>query len=283
MTSDQSHDMPGQGEEAEAGDLLPSKSLSSRLSSSAGKTQGMRKGRIEAESHVPLWLVTFTDVMALMLTFFVLLYAMASPKEEEWKEMTSAIDAGFTRFAGARMYQGSQDTVNIDKLDFSRALDLDYLHALVKDIIAKDESLQGVVLSVQDNELVMSLPENLLFEAGEAGVSIDGKRALFSLAGPLSRIRNRIEVSGHTGPRSSGGGASSEFSSSWDLSLSHAVSVAATLQDAGYGRPVRVHGTSSARYDELPASMEEEKRLSLSRRVDIVIMMDDGARHYLLQ
>ena len=33
----------------------------------------------EGGGKVPLWLITFTDVMALMLTFFVLLYAMSSP------------------------------------------------------------------------------------------------------------------------------------------------------------------------------------------------------------
>lgn len=228
-----------------------------------------------------LWLITFTDIMALMLTFFVLLYSMSVPKEEKWKDMTSALTHGFSAFKAAKFRAGAQDTLDIEKLDFSRALDLNYLNALVQEIIAGDEALQDVVLIPQQDRLIMSLPHKLLFESGQAEITVDGQRALFALGGPLSRIRNRIEIIGHSDPRPVG--KTGAFSSNWEISLARAVNVAKILHSVGYTRPMTVRGLSSARYSELSRNLPRQQRLDLSRRVDIVIMKDDGSGKSFLQ
>ena len=113
-------------------------------------------------------------------------------------------------------------------------------------------------------------------------VKTEGKRALFSLGGLLARIRNRIEIVGHSDPRPITN-ESAQYASNWELSLARAASVANILSQVGYRREVTARGMSSARYDELPASMPEQKRLDLSRRVDIVVMRDDGDSRSLLQ
>ena len=138
-----------------------------------------------------------------------------------------------------------------------------------------------LVIIQQPKRLVLSLPSDILFESGQAEIGVDGQRAIFALGNILSRIKNRIEVIGHSDPQpivNAGG----PFSSNWALSLSRALSVASSLNAAGYKRPVIVRGLASARYDELSESLPEEQRLDLSRRVDLVIMKDDG-RHRLFQ
>lgn len=229
---------------------------------------------------VPLWLITFTDIMALMLTFFVLLYSMSVPDEEKWEGFSSAFDKGFSRFKSAQWNKGTQDTISIDKVDLSHALDLNYLEALVDDVIDGDERLKDVVLMPQGNRLILSLPTALLFEAGQADVIVEGQRALFSLGGALSRIKNRIEVIGHADPRPITN-EDGPYRSNWHLSLVRAANVSAVLENVGYTRPVTVRGLSSARYHELSDSVSEDERLSLARRVDIVIMKDDGSQRAL--
>ena len=110
----------------------------------------------------------------------------------------------------------------------------------------------------------MSLPSDLLFDAGKSDVNDRGRQALFSLGGALSRIKNRVEVIGHADPRPMQG-ETRAFSSNWELSLARAAQVAAVLESVGYRRHMIVRGLSSARYDELPVSMPEEERLSLAR------------------
>ncbi|MCB1531621.1 MAG: OmpA family protein [Alphaproteobacteria bacterium] len=242
-----------------------------------------RKSQNEPEEEfVPLWLITFTDIMALMLTFFVLLYSMSVPVEEKWDDLTNGLNKGVSRFESPKWYQGPVDEINVERLDFSRALDLRYLKSVLEEIVADNETLKGVVFILQNDRLILSLPSDLLFEAGQSEVVTEGKRALFALGGPLSRVRNRIEIIGHADPRPiESGGAG--YDSNWALSLARAANVAGVLENVGYTRTLIVRGLSSARYDQLPDDMDEEARMDLSRRVDIVIMEDDGSRRLLLQ
>lgn len=239
------------------------------------------RGYGEEEHSSSLWLITFTDIMALMLTFFVLLYAMSVPAEDEWDEITSGLNKEFNKYYSTEWYEGAVESINIDRIDYATALNLNYLNTIVTDLIASDDKLEDVALIPQSDNLIVSLPEDLLFESGQAEVSAEGKQALFSLGGALSRIRNRIEVIGHTDPRPIESQAYG-FSSNWELSLARAASVAAILENVGYERPIILRGLSSARYDELPDSYSEEEKLSLSRRVDIVIMQDTGKSRQFL-
>lgn len=221
----------------------------------------------------PLWMITFADIMAIMLTFFVLMYSMSVIQEEKWEDMTTSLNEGVSVAESPKWYSGEQDTISIEKLDFKRALNLDYLQGLVQDSMQGNEVLQALVIMKQGDRLILSLPSEILFETGEADVSLDGKRAIFALGDVLSRIKNRIEVVGHSDPRPINGG---DYISNWDLSLNRALSVSSVLRNVGYERPVVVRGLSSARYDELPDTLPEDERLGFARRVDVVIMKDDG-------
>lgn len=236
----------------------------------------------EEEDRVPLWLITFTDIMALMLTFFVLLYSMSAPDQEQWEKMTDAISEGFSKFYSPENYSGPQDTIEIEKIGMSQALNLDYLKSVVTQAMAEDEKLARLVIIPQRDRLIISLPHDLLFEVGKAEVSVEGKQVLFSLSSLLERIRNRMEVIGHADPQPIQDPAG-EFASNWELSLARAANVAAVLESVGYSRPITVRGLSSARYDELKGDFPEQELLAYARRVDIVIMKDDGSKRLFLE
>ncbi len=235
----------------------------------------------DESAEAPLWLITFTDIMALMLTFFVLLYSMSIPEVEKWEELTSSINKGFSKFYSPQQFAGAQDAISIDKVDLSEALNLDYLYGLIEEKVRDNSILDNVVLMPAKDRLIISMPENLLFEAGQDEITTEGKKALFSLGGLLSRIRNRMEVVGHSDPRPIQN-QTDKFANNWELSLSRAMQVSAILKQVGYTREVIARGMSSARYDELPDTLSEGKRLDLSRRVDLVVMRDDGANRSIL-
>ena len=221
------------------------------------------------------WLVSFTDVMALMLTFFVLLFSMSDPNKAEWEKLKDEYQENFSQNRGQPLNRGAQDTINIDKVNFSQALSLFYLKRLFITQIENSTVLASVEMMEIDGGLILSLPQQLLFEAGQASVKEAGVEALFELAGVLNRVKNRIEVVGHTDPRPVTGG---RFPSNWELSLARAANVAAVLENVGYNDAITVRGHASARFDELDTTLPIEQRLDLSRRVDVVIMEDDGKR-----
>lgn len=222
-----------------------------------------------------IWLISFTDVMALMLTFFVLLFAMANPKQEDWEKFTQNIQENFNRFEGKQESRGAEDAINIAKINFSQALDLRYLKALINNLIEKESSLRVVKVIDNGDSLIVALPNDLLFNPAQATVKSQANQALFTLAGTLRRIKNRVEVVGHTDPRPISGGP---FESNWELSLTRAANIAAVLENVGYERPITVRGYASARFQDMPDTIPMAERLDISRRVDIVIMEDDGRR-----
>jgi len=234
--------------------------------------------RMEDVQGSSTWLISFTDVMALMLTFFVLLFAMSNPKKEDWEQLTKNIYESFNQFQGKVENRGPEDAINIEKINFSQALDLDYLKAIIRKLIDQSPALQVVQVIDNSDSLIISLPQNILFDSGSAELKPDANRALFALASTLRRIQNRIEIVGHTDPRPISGGA---YSSNWELSLARASSVGAALQNVGYNKPLIVRGQASGRFDDMPDTVPVKERLDLSRRVDIVVMEDDGRKKKL--
>ena len=47
--------------------------------------------RISVSQPSAIWLLTFTDLVALLLTFFVMLFAMSNVKIDRWKEMIDTL------------------------------------------------------------------------------------------------------------------------------------------------------------------------------------------------
>lgn len=238
---------------------------------------GRRADDIRPDEPNLTWLITFTDIMGLMLTFFVMLFAMSTPEQKPFAEMTSALQSEFNRFYGRILNAGPEDSIDISRVDYDRALDIKYLEALMGSLVERNESLKTTVtLMSQDTHLMMSLPEDMLFDLGKAEIRENSIRVLFSLGGAFSRMKNVIELVGHADPRPVEGISGSPFQSNWDLSLARAVAVAAALDKVGYTQPVTVRGASSGRYQDLEGIVDEKKRLDLSRRVDIDIMNHDG-------
>lgn len=225
----------------------------------------------------PMWLLTFTDVMALMLTFFVLLFTMTVPTEDAWDEMVAALQNEFNSFYGAAFTEGTEDTINLNRIDFDEALNINYLSALMEAEVKQNDLLKNVRLITMNDRLIVSLPSELLFAAGDAMVQENGSRALYALGGILNRIKNKIEVIGHADPRPIEG-ITNKFGNNWELSLARAGNVAAILKNVGYNRPLTIRGNSSGRYQDLAklTTMTDSEKLDLSRRVDIVVMDNDG-------
>lgn len=247
------------------------------------KLLALKKSR-ETEDESPggmAWLVTFTDIIALMLTFFVLMYSMSEPREKEWERIAQGFSAELKRYNTPQWNRGDHESINIQTIDFSSAQNLDYLASVLKDAMVRDKNLQMLEIYPQDDHLIVSVPEHVLFEKQKLQISEQGRLVLSSLAMVLNRIRNRIEIIGHSDPFS-GESRALKLSSDWELSLLKAGAVMSVFRNVGYSREILFRGYSSGRYSDISMNLQEPEKRALSQKIDIVINKDDGSLRSLL-
>ncbi len=228
-------------------------------------------------SEHPVWLISFTDLMALMLTFFVLLFAMTKPDPQSWSDIRATLEDEFYQYNSRPAQLSEKDSLSLPRTSYSRAHSFAYLTPLLRSQLKTIDTLQGVEITEQPDRLLISLPDDLLFESGSATLTKTGNDIIYQLSPMLNQIRNATEIAGHADPRPITN--SDLFATNWELSLARATSVAISLYNNGYDKNLRVQGFSSKRYNELDEGLSEDVRLSLSRRVDIVILKHDGSQH----
>lgn len=213
------------------------------------------------------WMLSFGDLVSLMLVFFVMLFATASLEEEEFEAIASAMAQ---QFNPANQLDRPKPSVDMDipKISTNRAFDLDYLRALFADKTARDPILKEILIHQLHDRLVISLPSDRLFGQGDAIMHKDAKRALYLLGDVLRYISNRVDVNGHTDPDPV---RAATFTTNWELSLSRAIAIARELKKTGYQQEIQAFGLADSRFGEMSTELPLSERYQLARRVDLVI------------
>jgi len=231
--------------------------------------------REEPQRSLP-WLLTFTDVTALMLTSFVMIFAMSTIPSEKWDAIVSVLS---TRSGDSATGEPvARAPRNIATVTDKPALPLTYLEKLLREHFADLPALQSAQITALDGAVAVSFPESMLFAPGRAQLPAPLDAALGQIAGALDRFGNAVDIVGHAAP--AGGEAQSDVADddagAWRLSLARARSVAEALDRAGYTGPLRLVAQGATEFALAAPDAAADRRLALARRVDIVIHASAG-------
>ncbi len=227
---------------------------------------------IQEESSVG-WILIFTDMVALLLSFFVMLFSMSAVPVNEWETTIDILEEALN--LSTEEEKDPTEDYNISSVLLERArTNVNYLLPIIEPKIKQDEIIKDSPIILLDDRIVISLSGDLLFASGKAELTEKGRKALFNLGGVLRNIRNTIGVYGYSEDEKFD---RDKYSSDWELSLARAVSVANELKRAGYMEEILSFGYGGARSFRL-ANLSKDRRQSLSRRVDIVIMSIRGLK-----
>lgn len=213
------------------------------------------------------WMITFADLVSLMLTFFVLLYSMSSVQMDQWDAMTDTLTQTLNPGKLTTVAAATAE-FNIGTIFRRQATDLDYLSGVLQRGVEGDDLLKFSKIMLLDDRLVVALPGDLLFPSGRAEMPDEARSALFTLGSLLRNVGNQVGVNGHTDPAKPS--KESGFTSNWELSVARASAVANVLRQSGYTDDIIAFGYADSRYSQLP-DMRAEDRARLGRRVDIVV------------
>jgi chemotaxis protein MotB len=213
------------------------------------------------------WLVTFADLIALLLAFFVMMYATQRVEQGNWEAMVESLSRSFKVDKSDVAIERSAGRNVLSVKDHNGA-DLGYLESLVVGVRDSQPMLTGMMVRRLQGRLIISFPGKLLFPPGRADPAAGAKRRVLLLTDILRNLPNKLEVFGHADPNAVRGGV---FQSNWQLSLARADAVATMMRNGGYDRPIDAFGLSDSRYAEIPETVSTKRRQALARRVDIVI------------
>lgn len=141
------------------------------------------------------WLITFTDIIALMITFFVMMYAMAVPDPEKFDDLTSAVKRDLGRYsAPTDLYAGDEDTITIQRSDIKRGANLDYLQALLGEQLRQNKDITGAQIKREGERLFLFWSQENIFTPGGKNVSMNGAEMMGAMVPILTKIGNEIEI-----------------------------------------------------------------------------------------
>ncbi|MTI11239.1 OmpA/MotB family protein [Curvivirga aplysinae] len=235
-----------------------------------GHDQGKDDSGVE---KAPAWLLSFADVSALLLAFFVMLFSMSTLKTEEYEKIISKITVK------EKQEDPVRDLAPIASESIQMAAVLpaeapEYLERILAEAIESDPVLEKARITLLNGRIIMSLPAEELFLPGSAIISSRATAALFNLSGVMSQFGNQVVVAGHTDPTPT---RADIYPSNWELSLARALSVASYLKDVGYQQELTIMGHADSQYEYLNQSIPEDRRKKLARRVDLVIYPEAGS------
>lgn len=217
------------------------------------------------------WLVTFADVIALLLVFFVMLFSMSEIKTETWNVIRSHISSSETLKTADK--PRTHATKNVGTVTIEEALSLQYLANVLEEHLSADPLLNTSLVHRLDGLVVISLPSVAMFDSGSVELTVEAREALFRMGGIIATIDNHIDVRGHTDPLPD---SDARFGSKWAVSLARAAAVANELRRSGFGRQMPIFGLADTRFGRLDQQIPQGKRFALSRRVDIFIHPHSG-------
>ena len=209
------------------------------------------------------WMVTFADLVALLLAFFVLLFAMSIVERYKWQNLIRSL-AGNMDSLESREGPKPAIEFQIEQLRPAPGTDLDYLTPVVERQLAAAPELAEAILWRRGGETVLSLPAESLFEAGTAEIAPGARATVYALSRVIQTLDNRIEIQGQGG----------EAETAWGGSLARAAALAAGLAEAGYGKGLAARGRGPAR-DGAPAPpLRRGDAARFAERIDVVIFED---------
>ncbi|MCF8483513.1 MAG: hypothetical protein K9H25_24075 [Rhodospirillum sp.] len=184
------------------------------------------------DSAIGIWMVTFADLVLLLLAFFVMLFSMSSLDRNLVEKAASVLPTQAetpvlptrAEMPVATQTEPAQATHNILGFEPSRGAAAEYLAAVLRDGLDRVQALRDVTVTLHGDNVLLTPPDGLFTAQG------DGE-GLVALALFMDRLDNRVIMLAQRDAR-----ALTEGSDAWAAALDQASAAANRLRGAGFGR-----------------------------------------------
>ncbi len=216
------------------------------------------------------WMTTYSDMVTLLLAFFVLLYSFSSVDAGKFDMLVRGLKGRLGVLDGGQ-------TVSQAKLIESGLMGqgpgsmsmrgLYNVKAEVSEYIEEKNLEENISLSMDEEGLTIRFTGKVLFDLGEAVLKRDAYSVLDRIGEFIKGVENEVVVEGHTDnwPIDN-----SRYPSNWELSTSRATNVVRYLIEKKRINPDRLSAAGYSKYKPIHPNDTRQHR-ALNRRVDVVL------------
>ena len=231
----------------------------------------MRKRKHNEEhENAERWLLTYADLITLLLAFFIMMYVFSKRDAHKYDEVAShlkAIFSGGTGVAG----KGSVTATSPIEMPSRGASSGEIKRQLEGEFMDANRSKPGGEnISVLSDErgVVIRVLDKAFFDERRAELKEGAKGALDKIIPIIKNVDNHIRIEGHTDnvPINT-----FEFKSNWELSARRATEVVRYFVEKRGLSPERVSATGYAEYRPIVQNNSPKNRAS-NRRIEIIIV-----------
>lgn len=224
---------------------------------------------MEIEAPSMDWLLTFADLVSLLITFFVLLYSMKVVNVQKWDELKGSFSGVFS--IREPIYKVSPDKKTaVAKIDPAVSDNLDYVQALLERSFNGDDLLSQtkMVQNVELNTLSFELSTDGVFVDNKAELTGKGQLVFVKLGDILRHLDNRLSVKVHTDSNLI---KSRQFPSNWELTMIRSIRIAEILKAQGVEKNIVTTAMADSQFYKVAPKLPIAERYKLARRIEIVL------------
>jgi chemotaxis protein MotB len=212
-----------------------------------------------------IWLITLSDLLLLLVIFFVLLFGLTWQQSRQAAGIPPAAEAAPTPIPPpARQTEAAHPDPRIADLPVQKNVP-ENLELALSNSLGLNPEEQGITLERRGPELILTFPERIAFDTGQADLKPSAESILEKVgAFILSRSGMQVEIHGHTDDRPI---RTPRYPSNWELSTDRATQVAKSLIHRGVN-PAQVSVKGFGEHRALAPNDSEFNRLR-NRRVEI--------------
>jgi chemotaxis protein MotB len=236
---------------------------------------GKNKQHQEEPENAERWLLTYADLITLLLGLFVILYAMSNIDKAKYHDFIQAFGStlgGKTILPGQKgvfpHHQPEKKEGEKSKTEKKSKINK-ISRELAK--LLEEQIASGQVKIIDTPEGVsLHLRDLLFFETGKADIRTEAIPLLDKIVLFLENFSNYIRVEGHTDDVPI---KTHEFPTNWHLSIARAMNIGYYIIEQGI-TPQRVSISGYSEYHPIVPNTSEENR-EKNRRVEIVILANN--------
>lgn len=234
----------------------------------------MSRKNAHAEEHPDeRWVISYADLVTLLLGFFIILYATADQNVAKFGALSRGLSNAFNvpvkeGIGGGTLFQGGTGIIpeRNDRADLP--LDLEAIRRVVQGKTEETGMAGKIAVEKGQDRIILRLSDNLVFSSASADIRPEARPVLATVAKALQINGNEVSIEGHTDNIPL---ATDRYPSNWELSSARATAVLRVLTEEFGVDAKRVVASGYGEHRPVASNLIPEGRAA-NRRADIVIL-----------